>query len=329
MKKHKGLFAFFAIVAFLVANFAAYNAMNPDHAYGQIKSLAERIVDYDAVTLAETDLITVVDDPAGTPVLGKVTLANLRIALQDGTVVTDLILNSTNEINVQFGGITALAIDDAAISGNAAAADTAGKAAYIETQDGGTDGGDASTGQAGGAFSFKSGDGSAAVTTGAVGGAGGALSATAGDGAAGDTAGNGGAGGSITLTPGEGGASASGTAGANGAVIISDGIFRMQRQTVAMSDAAVQLVLSDAGSGEVELKANILRVDAESSGAGEDLELPPEADCDGMILFIYNPGGENVVVKDDSGGTTIDTVATTEMGVFFCDGTLWSGQNES
>jgi hypothetical protein len=48
-----------------------------------------------------------------------------------------------------------------------------------------------------------------------------------------------------------------------------------------------------------------------------------------MILLIYNPGGENVVVKDDSGAVTIDTVATTEMGIFFCDGTLWSGQNES
>jgi len=306
-----------------------------------------------------------------------------------------LILESLNAATLKLNDTDALQLDNAAISGFAAAADTAGNGVYVETEDGGTDGGTASTGQAGGALAVKTGDGSAAVTTDAVGGAGGAITHTGGAGAAGDGSGNGGAGGansntagagggadtgtggaggaatvasgaggattgaagtggaggavnltagnggndgeggsgtggaggSITLTPGEGGTGA--TVGANGAVVVADGIFRFARQTLDMSDAAVQLVLSDAGAGEAELKANVLRCDPNSAGAGEDLELPPEADCDGMLLLIYNFGGENIVVKDDSGGTTIDTIATTEMGIFFCDGTLWSGQNES
>lgn len=52
-----------------------------------------------------------------------------------GIFNADLTLSSTNEINIQIGAISLLAIDDAAISGNVAAA-ADGKSVFIETQDG-------------------------------------------------------------------------------------------------------------------------------------------------------------------------------------------------
>jgi hypothetical protein len=45
-----------------------------------------------------------------------------------------------------------------------------------------------------------------------------------------------------------------------------------------------------------------------------------------MVLYIYNFGGESVVVQDDGSGA-VDTIATTEIGVCFCDGTNWKGVN--
>jgi hypothetical protein len=81
----------------------------------------------------------------------------------------------------------------------------------------------------------------------------------------------------------------------------------MSVQTIAMGDAAVQLVLnSSPGSGEVELIGNLLQVDPESTGAGENLTLPLASNMAGVSLTIKNTGGENVVVKD--GATTISTI---------------------
>lgn len=98
-------------------------------------------------------------------------------------------------------------------------------------------------------------------------------------------------------------------------------------QVLDMADATVQLTVDNGATAGTLLTSNILRVDPNSSGAGEDLELPPEADVAGVVLWIYNTGGENIVVKDDSGVTTVDTIATTEFGFFFCDGTAWHGMN--
>lgn len=100
-------------------------------------------------------------------------------------------------------------------------------------------------------------------------------------------------------------------------------------QVLDMADATVQLTVDTGTTAGTLLTSNIMRVDPNSSGAGEDLELPPEADVPGVILWIFNTGGENIVVKDDSGGTTIDTIATTEFGFFFCDGTAWHGMNKA
>lgn len=156
---------------------------------------------------------------------GTITASKAVIADSSGAVAdADLILESTNEINVTIGGVTLLAMDDAAISGNAAATNAAGKAMFAETQDGGTDGGAASNGQAGGAYSMKTGDGSAAVTTGAIGGAGGAVTLQSGAGAAGDGGGNGGVGGDVNITSGAGGADGgSGTDGASGDIVLTVG----------------------------------------------------------------------------------------------------------
>ncbi|MBT8342934.1 MAG: hypothetical protein KJP07_23240 [Desulfatitalea sp.] len=106
------------------------------------------------------------------------------------------------------------------------------------------------------------------------------------------------------------------------------GLFALNTaQVLDMSDAAVQLTVNTATTAGTLLTSNVMMIDPNSSGAGEDLELPPEADVPGIVLWIYNTGGENIVVKDDSGGTTIDTIATTEFGFFFCDGTAWHGMN--
>jgi len=313
----------------------------------------------------------------------------------EGTIdFNDAVINSTNAITVQIGGVDILQVDDAAISSFAAAGDTAGQDYYAETEDGGTDGGAASSGQDGGAWSEKCGDGSAAVTTNAGGGDGGAITRAAGAGGAADGSGTGGAGGAAVLTAGNGGAGVTGTGGAGGAVTITSGtgastsgaggtggdggdltiaaggggddseggsgiggnggdlilqaggagagnttgvngavrlnstVFRFDSQTIDMNDAQVALVLHDAAAGEVELTANVLRVDANSGGT-EDLLLPSESEAEGMLLFINNFGGESIVVKDDSDTDTIDTVATGELGIFFCDGTEWVGMNEA
>jgi hypothetical protein len=160
------------------------------------------------------------------------------------------------------------------------------------------------------------------------GGAGGDLGITAGDGGAASAGtGDGGDGGTITLTPGTGGATTGGAVGAIGQIKAA-GLFALNAaQVLDMSDATVQLTVDPGSTAGTVLTSNIMMVDPNSSGAGEDLELPPEADVPGVVLWIYNTGGENIVVKDDSGGTTVDTIATTEFGFFFCDGTAWHGMN--
>jgi hypothetical protein len=95
-----------------------------------------------------------------------------------------------------------------------------------------------------------------------------------------------------------------------------------------MADAGVTLTRVPGTPVGTTLTSNVLRVDANSSGT-EILLLPPEADCNGVLLLITNTGGESIVVKEDAGATTIDTVATTEFGLFYCDGTVWSGMNKA
>jgi len=101
------------------------------------------------------------------------------------------------------------------------------------------------------------------------------------------------------------------------------GLQREPVQAIDMADAAVALVVKGtAGAGEVLIYSNTLFVDA-NSGATEDLTLPPEADFVGL-LYVFNTGGESIVVKND-GGSTIKTVPTAKSAVFACNGTAWLG----
>jgi len=56
-------------------------------------------------------------------------------------------------------------------------------------------------------------------------------------------------------------------------------------QTIDMGDAALSLSVG-ASSGKTQLTSDILYIDPNSVGGTENLLLPPEADCDGLLLFI-------------------------------------------
>lgn len=224
--------------------------------------------------------------------------------------------------------------DLVAAAGDAGSGTTAGGAGDAVTIAGGAGGAKADTGAAaggaGGATTLTGGVGGATASSGSNnGGAGGGVTLTGGaGGAASAGTGDGGAGGDITLTPGAGGATTGGAAGAKGDVKVSGAPFLFgNAQVIDMADAAVVLTRVPGTPAGTELTSNVLAVDA-NSGATEDLTLPPEADCNGLLLLINNTGGESIVVKND-GGSTIDTVATAEFGLFFCDGTNWVGQNKA
>jgi hypothetical protein len=95
-------------------------------------------------------------------------------------------------------------------------------------------------------------------------------------------------------------------------------------QTIDMADATVTLTLVPGTPTGTTLLSNNLAVDANSSGT-EKLLLPPEADCNGLVLHIANTGGEDIVVTNDADDATICTISTTECGTVMCDGTTWRG----
>uniref|UniRef100_A0A6H1ZI89 Uncharacterized protein n=1 Tax=viral metagenome TaxID=1070528 RepID=A0A6H1ZI89_9ZZZZ len=264
-----------------------------------------------------------------------------------GEANSNLMLDTsgTGMITLALGGDEVLRFHDAAAMTFAAAADTAGHAIYMQTEDGGADGG-AGTGRAGALMHISTGEGSDSATATAVGGAGGALSLITGDGGTGNTTGNGGVGGaiaitagtggdsgagvgvggtggSITLTAGSGGGAGGGTAGAPGAIVIGAGVVKFKRQTIDMANSAVTLTLVPGTPTGTLLTGNILAVDA-NSGATEDLLLPPEADCDGLMLIINNTGGESIMIQDDAGGALL-TLETANTAYLACDGTTWRG----
>lgn len=247
----------------------------------------------------------------------------------DSATITNasLIIESLNPLTIKLNDTDGLQFDNAAISSFAAAADTAGNDVYIETEDGGDD--TAVDGAIkGGDLSIKTGDAGAAGAD-ADGGAGGALTIVAGAGTAGGahTSNNpdGGDGGDITITPGNGGAAGggSGVAGDPGSVTIGSGVLLLQTQTIDMSDAALTLTLNPGTPAGTTLSGNILYVDANSAGT-ENLLLPPEADCTGLLLIIENTGGETINVQNDAGGAVV-TLETANVAYCVCDGTTWTG----
>lgn len=256
-------------------------------------------------------------------------------AVETGTVgVTGsaLVLESLNPMTIKLNDTNALQLDNAAISAFAGAADAAGTDVYVETQDGGTDAA-VNGANAGGAISIKTGDGGTAGAD-QHGAAGGAVVLTSGAGSAGGahTANNpnGGNGGDITITAGAGGAAGgggAGVAGDPGKIKLASFTQFPAAQVIDMADAAVTLTLNPGTPAGTLMTSNFLRVDA-NSGATENLLLPPEADLGCTMIIIQNTGGESIVVQNDAGGT-VDTVATAEFGMFFCDGTSLFGMNKA
>ncbi len=220
-------------------------------------------------------------------------------------------------------------------AGGAASGTAAGGAGGAYTDQAGvggahTGGGATGAGGAGGANSLIAGAGGATSNVGSDnGGAGGDVAITAGvGGLASAGTGDGGAGGTITLTPGGIGTSAGGIDGNPGKVQIGAGLVHYTpAQVIAMGDNPLTLTLVDGTPTGTLLTSNILSVDAESSGT-ENLLLPPEADCNGVVLWIRNTGGESIVLQDDAAGT-IATIATAESAYAFCDGVAWQALNFS
>jgi hypothetical protein len=61
-------------------------------------------------------------------------------------------------------------------------------------------------------------------------------------------------------------------------------------------------------------------------GAARNLDLPAEADCAGIILFIHNAanGAEIITIRDDGAGT-VCTPTQGESAIVWCDGVSWRG----
>lgn len=61
-------------------------------------------------------------------------------------------------------------------------------------------------------------------------------------------------------------------------------------------------------------------------GAARNLDLPAEADSEGLVFLISNEAdaAEVITVRNDGGGT-VCTPAQNEAAIVFCDGTTWTG----
>ncbi len=66
---------------------------------------------------------------------------------------------------------------------------------------------------------------------------------------------------------------------------------------------------------------NILKIDP--GGSARDVLLPPEED--GLFFWLVNgaDAAENLVVKDDSGVSTLVTINQNESAVVACQGSTW------
>lgn len=62
----------------------------------------------------------------------------------------------------------------------------------------------------------------------------------------------------------------------------------------------------------------------DAGGSGRNVDLPAEEGMKGAYLFIGNSGGEDLTIRNDADSTII-TIATTESGMVWCDGTSWYG----
>lgn len=102
------------------------------------------------------------------------------------------------------------------------------------------------------------------------------------------------------------------------------GIWTSGVTTIDMADATHTLVLGTAAANQTQITGNVLFVDPSSGGASENLDLPAVAACKGMVLFIFNTGGEGIVVRGP-GPVTVITLDTAQHGMVACDGSAWRG----
>jgi hypothetical protein len=111
---------------------------------------------------------------------------------------------------------------------------------------------------------------------------------------------------------------------AAGAIQATQPVTFPQVTTVDMADAAHALVLGTAGAAQTKLLGNIVFCDPNSGGASEILTLPPEASSTGLVIYLFNTGGEGIVVNDDAAATVV-TLDTAQHALLACDGTTWRG----
>ena len=78
-------------------------------------------------------------------------------------------------------------------------------------------------------------------------------------------------------------------------------------------------------SGDTTIERNILVVDP--GGASRNLDLPPEADSDGMFLIIVNSAdaAETLTIRNDANDKTVATIGQNEEAIAVCNGTAWYG----
>ena len=63
------------------------------------------------------------------------------------------------------------------------------------------------------------------------------------------------------------------------------------------------------------------------NSASRQVDLPAEADSEGLMFFIFNDGdgSQTLVVKDDGGTSSITWIFPIHAGWVHCDGTKWRG----
>lgn len=72
-------------------------------------------------------------------------------------------------------------------------------------------------------------------------------------------------------------------------------------QTIDMADAAVELTLGEAASGQVRLVSNFVSVDPNSSGASENLKLPAASAFRGpYTIYNSNLAGKDIAIIDQA-----------------------------
>tara|TARA_R100000008_G_scaffold38238_2_gene21795 strand:+ start:1439 stop:1891 length:453 start_codon:yes stop_codon:yes gene_type:complete len=102
-------------------------------------------------------------------------------------------------------------------------------------------------------------------------------------------------------------------------------LLSFRGQAIDMADAThTLLVTGTAAAAQTVITSNFLVVDP--GGNDENLDLPAEALCTGLLLFIFNSANaaEDIVVRNDAAGTIL-TIEQNESGLVYCDGTTWRG----